>query len=97
MNHIAKLELTEDGQTVFLPKGVELPGTTAMVRQEGDRLVLEVGKPIPEFDLSTPAGRAASFRKLSADLSRYRKELGEFMPEGREQPPMPPDRDYGWD
>jgi len=99
MNAIAKLKMTDEGQALILPDGMALPGTTASVRQEGNRLVIELqpATTAAEPDMSTPEGRKRAIEAFFADMDRFREELGEFMPEGREQPPMPPDRDYGFD
>jgi antitoxin VapB len=71
-------------QAVRLPKEFRLPGKEVRVRRDGNKLILE---PIEPRDID------AWFAKLDA----YRDEAGEeFMPKGREQPPMPDD-DIDWD
>lgn len=73
----AKLFQHGRSQAVRLPKEFRLPGTEVRVRKVGRGVLLE---PIePRFDM------AAWWAKLDqyGDLP--------FMPEGREQPPMPVD------
>jgi len=73
----AKLFKHGRSQAVRLPKEFRLPGTEVRVRRVGRSVVLEpIGEP---FDL-------AAWR---AKLDQYRDIP--FMPEGREQPPMPID------
>jgi antitoxin VapB len=62
-------------QAVRLPKEFRLPGKEVRVRREGRNVVLE---PL-ELDIDA----------WWAKLDSYRDEP--FMPEGRQQPPMPDD------
>ena len=62
-------------QAVRLPKAFRMPGTEVRIRRVGRTVVLE---PI-ETDLQ------AWFDRLDSYLDEP------FMPEGRQQPPMPPD------
>ena len=71
----AKLFMHGRSQAVRLPKEFRLPGKEVRVRRIGKGVLLE---PM-EFDVK------AWFKRLD----KYRGEP--FMPEGRQQPPMPPD------
>ncbi|MFM2044746.1 MAG: hypothetical protein RLY86_3322 [Pseudomonadota bacterium] len=95
MAAIAKLTMTDEGQSVLLPKGMELPGNVVRVRKDEGGVHLEPAT--PEDDEAAREERRRSIEAFFAKMDKYRQEVGEFMPEGREQPPMPPDRDYGWD
>jgi antitoxin VapB len=65
-------------QAVRLPKEFRLPGTEVRVRRVGRTVILE---PIDEpFDVKAWFGK----------LDEYLDEP--FMPYGRQQPPMPPER-----
>jgi antitoxin VapB len=65
-------------QAVRLPKEFRLPGTEVRVRRVGRTVILE---PIDEpFDVKAWLGK----------LEEYLDEP--FMPHGRQQPPMPPER-----
>jgi antitoxin VapB len=77
----AKLFMHGRSQAVRLPKEFRLPGKEVSVRRIGRAVLLEpVGEP---FDLAA----------WWAKLDEYRDVP--FMPEGREQPPMPiDDRKY---
>ena len=77
----AKIFMHGRSQAVRLPKEFRLPGKEVRVRRVGNAVVLE---PIAEpFD----------FKAWWAKLDQYRDVP--FMPEGREQPPMPiDDRKY---
>lgn len=72
----AKLFMHGRSQAVRLPKEFRFPGKEVRIRRDGDRVILE---PV-EFDVK------AWFRRLD----KYRNIP--FMPEGREQPPMPDDK-----
>ncbi len=72
----AKLFKHGRSQAVRLPKEFRLPGTEVRIRRVGRSVVLE---PI-ETDMN------AWFDKLDTYLDEP------FMSEGRQQPPMPPDR-----
>jgi antitoxin VapB len=68
-------------QAVRLPKEFRLPGKEARVRRVGRGILLE------------PVGEPFDFDAWWAKLDGYRDVP--FMPEGREQPPMPiDDRKY---
>jgi antitoxin VapB len=73
----AKLFMHGRSQAVRLPKEFRLPGKEVRVRRLGGGVLLE---PLP-FDV----------RAWFARLDEFRDEP--FMPEGREQPEMPPDED----
>jgi antitoxin VapB len=75
----AKLFKHGRSQAVRLPKEFRLPGKEVRVSRVGNGVLLE---PI-ETDID------AWFAKLD-ELSAA---AGEFMPEGRQQPPMPPPED----
>ena len=67
-------------QAVRLPKEFRLPGTEVRVRRIGRSVLLE---PVDEpFDVK------AWFAKIDEYLDEP------FMPDGRQQPPMPPDRNF---
>lgn len=84
-NNIAKIFMHGRSQAVRLPKEFRLPGKEVRVRKDGSNLILE---PVDEkFDV----------KAWFAELDRLRELAGEpFMPEGRQQPPMPED-DIDWD
>jgi antitoxin VapB len=71
----AKLFMHGRSQAVRLPKEFRLPGKEVRVRREGRNVVLE---PL-ELDIDA----------WWAKLDSYHDEP--FMPEGRQQPPMPDD------
>ena len=73
----AKIFMHGRSQAVRLPKEFRLPGTEVRVRRVGKGVLLE---PI-EVDV----------KAWFAELDRFRDVP--FMPEGREQPPMPDDGD----
>jgi antitoxin VapB len=77
----AKLFMHGRSQAVRLPKEFRLPGREVKVRRIGRAVLLEpIGEP---FDMAA----------WWAKLDEYRDVP--FMPEGREQPPMPiDDRKY---
>ena len=72
----AKIFMHGRSQAVRLPKEFRLPGKEVRVRRVGRGVLLE---PV-ETDID------AWFERLAAYVDVP------FMPEGREQPPMPPDR-----
>jgi antitoxin VapB len=73
----AKLFMHGRSQAVRLPKEFRLPGKEARVRRVGRSIVLEpIGEP---FDMAAWWARLDQYRDIP------------FMPEGREQPPMPED------
>jgi antitoxin VapB len=75
----AKLFMHGRSQAVRLPKEFRLPGKEVRVRRVGQNVVLE--------PMDQPFDMAAWWAKLD----EYRDVP--FMPEGREQPPMPEDDD----
>ena len=74
----AKIFTHGRSQAVRLPKEFRLPGTEVRVRRIGRGVLLE--------PLDAPFDVDAWFDRLAAYLD------DPFMPEGREQPPMPPPR-----
>jgi antitoxin VapB len=74
---IAKIFMHGRSQAVRLPKEFRLPGTEVSVRRVGHAVVLE------------PVGESFDMAAWWAKLDSYRDTP--FMPEGREQPPMPVD------
>jgi antitoxin VapB len=80
----AKLFQHGRSQAVRLPKEFRLPGKEVRVRKVGRGVLLE---PIERDTKDIEA--------LFAALDRYRDIP--FMPDGREQPPMPPDNDVSFD
>jgi antitoxin VapB len=76
----AKLFMHGRSQAVRLPKEFRLPGTEVRVSKMGDKVILE---PISD---RKPFDAKAFWAEIDA--------IGDkpFMPEGREQPEMPPDR-----
>jgi antitoxin VapB len=81
MSESARAKLFQHGrsQAVRLPKEFRLPGTEVRVRRVGRAVVLE--------PLDAPFDVDAWFATLDQYLD------GPFMPEGRQQPPMPPPPD----
>ena len=77
----AKLFKHGRSQAVRLPKEFRLPGKEVRVSRMGKGVLLE---PI-ETDID--------IRQWFAELDALREIAGEFMPEGRQQPPMPPPED----
>jgi len=77
----AKLFMHGRSQAVRLPKEFRFAGKEVRIRREGDRVILEPMK----FDVQ------AWFKRLDA--------LGDtpFLPEGREQPELPPDDEIDFD
>ena len=80
----AKIFMHGRSQAVRLPKEFRLPGKEVRVRRDGNKLILE---PIAPVDID------AWLAKLDAFSNGDREE---FIPNGREQPPMPND-DIDWD
>jgi antitoxin VapB len=80
MSETATAKLFQHGrsQAVRLPKEFRLPGTQVRVRRLGRGVLLE------PLDVAFDA--AAWFAKIDEYLDEP------FMPEGRQQPPMPPVR-----
>jgi antitoxin VapB len=75
----AKLFKNGRSQAVRLPKEFQFSGNEVRIRRIGQSVILE---PV-EADLR------AAFEKIDA----IGREIGEFMPDGRNQPPMPPPKD----
>jgi antitoxin VapB len=63
-------------QAVRLPKEFRLPGTEVMIRRQGRGILIE---PVEQ-----------DIRAWLAELDKYKDEP--FMEDGRQQPPMPPDK-----
>ena len=74
----AKLFKHGRSQAVRLPKEFRMPGTEVRVRRIGRSVLLE--------PIDAPFDAKAWFAKLDEYLDEP------FMPEGRQQPPMPPPR-----
>ncbi len=80
----AKLFMHGRSQAVRLPKEFRMPGTEVRVSKVGNGVLLE---PV-NFDA----------KAWFAEMDRLRELSGEpFMPEGREQPPMPDGSDIDFD
>ena len=79
----ATLFMDGDSQAVRLPDGFRLPGTAVRVTRSGRGLLLE---PIAER-VPTPD----EIRAILAEIDALSDEP--FMPEGRNQPAMPPPDD----
>ena len=75
---MAKLFKHGRSQAVRLPKEFRMPGTEVRVRRIGRSVLLE--------PIDTPFDMKAWFAKFDEYLDEP------FMPEGRQQPPMPPQR-----
>ena len=80
-NGTAKIFMHGRSQAVRLPKEFRLPGTEVRVRWVGKGVLLE---------------------PIEVDVKKWRDDLrahadGSFMPEGREQPPMPVSEDIDFD
>jgi antitoxin VapB len=75
----AKLFRNGRSQAVRLPKEFQFRGKEVHIRRVGQSVILE---PV-ETDLR------AAFEKIDA----IRREIGDFMPDGRNQPPMPKPKD----
>ena len=80
MSVTAKLFKHGRSQAVRLPKEFRLPGREVRVSRVGKGVLLEPIETATETDID------AWFAQLDA----LRAAAGEFMPEGRQQPPMPP-------
>jgi antitoxin VapB len=77
----AKLFMHGRSQAVRLPKEFRFPGKEVRIRRDGVRVILE---PV-EFDVKAWFKRLDSFGDVP------------FMPEGREQPDLPPDDEIDLD
>lgn len=77
MRTTAKLFKTGRSQAVRLPKEFRFEGTEVRIRREGHSVVLE---PV-----------TTDLKEWLRGIAEYRTEP--FMPEGRNQPEMPPPRD----
>jgi antitoxin VapB len=71
-----KLFMHGRSQAVRLPKEFRLPGTEVMIRRQGRGILIE---PVEQ-----------DIRAWLAELDKYKDEP--FMEDGRQQPPMPPDK-----
>lgn len=78
----AKLFMHGRSQAVRLPKEFRMPGKEVRVRRDGRNVVLEPMARSPE-----------EIQALLDELQRLADKHGDFMPGGREQPPMPSDDD----
>ena len=78
----ATLFMDGDSQAVRLPDAFRLPGTAVRVTRSGDGVLLE-----PIAEAPTPE----RIRAILAEIDALSDEP--FMPEGRNQPPMPPPDD----
>jgi antitoxin VapB len=78
----ARLFLHGRSQAVRLPKEFRLPGKEVRITRVGKGLLLE------------PVGEVERLEELFRELDKY-KDVP-FMPEGRNQPPMP-EEDFGSD
>jgi antitoxin VapB len=83
MGDTAKLFMHGRSQAVRLPKEFRMPGKEVRIRREGNAVILEPVEP------------------LALDVDAWFKRLDQvfgpdFMPEGREQPPMQ-ERNWGGD
>lgn len=83
MGDTAKLFMHGRSQAVRLPKAFRMPGKEVRIRREGNAVILEPVEKVP-FDIQE------WFRRLDATFGP------DFMPEGREQPPLQ-ERDWGGD
>ena len=83
MSGTAKLFTHGRSQAVRLPKEFRFAGSEVAIRKVGSSVVLE------------PLTRrtAEDYRAIFDEIDRIGAAHGAFMPEGREQPPMPPDDD----
>ena len=76
------IETDGNGQIVRLPEAFRLPGTEVRVSRNGDAVLLQPIRPrLPREDIDA----------ILDELKRLAVQDGPFMPEGREQPPMPDD------
>ena len=82
--NIAKIFMHGRSQAVRLPKEFRMPGTEVRVSRLGNGVLLQ---PIA-FDATAWLAELDRLRELAG---------GTFMPEGRQQPPMPPDDDVDFD
>ncbi|MDE3174840.1 MAG: antitoxin [Pseudomonadota bacterium] len=82
MPHLARVFKSGNSQAVRLPKAFRFDVDQVEVTQEGDALILR-----PHVENRDPW---ASLKEAMA-----RGFSDDFMAGGREQPEMPPDRDFG--
>jgi len=80
----AKLFKNGRSQAVRLPKQFRFEGDSVRIRKTHEGVLLEPLK---------PAVTEAELDAWFAELRSYNRIAGEFMPEGRSQPPMPPPSD----
>jgi len=82
----AKLFMHGRSQAVRLPKEFRLPGKEVALKRVGRSVVLEpIERPTME-----------EIEEILRRIDSYRND-GDFMPEGRNQPPMPPADDISLD
>ena len=77
MNKRVKIEMDGGVQVIRIPAGFHIDGEEVTLHRAGTALLIE---PVPS--------KRRSWEEWSEDFDKYRGEV--FMPEGREQPPMPP-------
>jgi antitoxin VapB len=87
MTATAKIFMHGRSQAVRLPKEFRMPGTEVLVSRQGDKVILEPVKRVP----GNPDEYAAMWAKIDALRS------DDFFADGRQQPPLPDDRDFGFD
>ena len=77
---VAEVTIINGRQAVLLPENMHVDVTELDVVQQGADLLM------------TPARKRMTPREIKqwmADMQKFQEELGDFMPEGRNQPPMP--------
>jgi virulence-associated protein VagC len=77
---LAEVVEIDGKQMVRLPKGLNLKGKLFHVIESGDSIHLN-----PPRKVFTPE----DWKLWLEDMHRFQEELGDLMPEGRNQPPMP--------
>lgn len=83
MSATAKLFTHGRSQAVRLPKDFRFDGSEVSIRKVGRSVVLE------PLTRRTPE----DYRAIFEEIDRISAAHGPFMPDGGEQPPMPPDDD----
>jgi antitoxin VapB len=86
MTATAKLFAHGRSQAVRLPKEFRFPGKEVRISRDGDKVVLEPCDAVPKV-----RDWDAFWKQLHAIGS------DDFMAQGREQPPLPHDRDFGFE
>ena len=80
----ADVEQVEGQQIIRLPAQLHLETTTvALTRNEDGLTVMPARRPVTE----------QRFQQWMRDMQAFQDELGDFFPDGRNQPPMPEPRD----